>query len=224
MSHFKINLICCAILLVLTPTCEASIITDAGFEAPNSGLVWLTFGDANPDADAPGIDSAIEGNETLQLIGNGDPDAAFTIALQDIPVDGVTIGTSYQVALSGILGHTSDDPLAGLNRAFLEVSFVDASGTEFMDSIFQSVGIGSVSSTDVYLNEVTSVATVPGNAVSVRLKAVFEQLSVNENGLSGAAFFDNLELTVTVPEPTSGVGLAAGLLLVFARRSRRRTG
>jgi len=93
-----------------------------------------------------------------------------------------------------------------------------------MDSIFQSVGIGSVSSTDVYLNEVTSVATVPGNAVSVRLKAVFEQLSVNENGLSGAAFFDNLELTVTVPEPTSGVGLAAGLLLVFARRSRRRTG
>jgi len=218
MSHSKINLIGCVILLALAHVCEGSIV-DPGFESSPS-TAFVTFGDADPDFAAPGIDSTIEGSETLRLVGNGDPNAAFTIALQDVPVDGTTISVGNLVQLTGILGHTSNDPLAAGNTAFLEVSFVDASDTEFMQSIFQSALLGSTSQTDTYLNAVTTSATVPSNAVSVRVKAIYQQLATNDDGRSGAAFVDNLELVVTVPEPASGLVLATGFLMVFARRRR----
>jgi len=227
-SHFKIKfcLICCLFLLVPTQYCESSIvaINDPGFEASVSSNFWTPFGTVNSDAAAPGIDFSVEGSETLQLVGNGSATAQISGVLQDVPVDGVNINVGYEVQLSGIVGHTSNDPLAGLNEAFLEVSFVDAAGVEFMESIFQSAGIGSNSPTDVYQNDVTSVATVPANAVAVRLKALFLQdpvNGVNGSGLSGSAFFDNLEFTATVPEPSSALMLVAGCMAMLARRRRR---
>jgi len=64
----------------------------------------------------------------------------------------------------------------------------------------------------------TSFATVPSNAEKVRVKAVFQEIS-NDVDISGAAFFDNLELTV-VPEPASVLLLATGILSIFVRRKR----
>ena len=218
MIRSKSSLIVCSVLLLFAHNCEAGIVLDQGFENPNSTSFWTEFGDANTDASAPGIDP-IEGMETLQLIGPGD--STNSGVFQDVAVDGISISVGNQVAVRGILGHTGNDPLAGSNLAFLEVSFVDASNVEFMDSIFISPGIGSTSTTDIYHSNVTPFATVPGNAVAVRVKAVFQQLSVNGNGLSGSAWIDNLDLLVSVPEPSSGVLFAVCLVSTFARRRRR---
>ena len=217
MSHIKFSIIYCTFLLVLAHTCEASIvIPDSGFEDQTSSSFWTTFGIANSDAAAPGIDRTIEGTETLQLSGTGD--GSFSGVFQDIAVDGISISVGDQVAVTGILGHTYGDPLSGLNSAFLEVSFVDSAGVEFLDSMFQSARISSSSLTDIYQTGVTTFATVPSNAVAVRVKAVFEQLSFE--GLSGSARFDNLGLVAVVPEPASGFMLAAGFLAILARRRR----
>jgi len=58
-------------------------------------------------------------------VGNSDAGggARFTIAFQDIPVDGSSIGVGFEVPVVGIAG------------AFLEVSFVDSMGNEFADSL-----------------------------------------------------------------------------------------
>lgn len=216
MRYFNLSLICCSILLAIPSTSAADLVQDAGFEDLNSSLFWMAFGTADLDAPAPGIDP-VEGTEVLQLVGNGD--ATFSIALQDIPVDGMSISVGDRVTLSGILGHTSNDPLGGSNTAFLEVSFVDAANNEFLDSMFQSARLDATSPTDLYLNGVTSSAIVPSNAVAVRVKAIFEELSVNDNGLSGSAFVDNVDLTVvSVPEPAAGLLIATGLAIFFARR------
>jgi len=108
----------------------------------------------------------------------------------------------------------------GSNRAFLEVSFVDSMGNEFMDSLFQSAGLVSTSPTDEYLSLETSIAIVPSNAVDVRVKAVFDEQTVIPLEPSGAAFFDNIELVVSVPEPSSALVLAIGALAASARRRR----
>ena len=85
--------------------------------------------------------------------------------------------------------------------------------------MFQSARLDATSPTDLYLNGVTSSAIVPSNAVAVRVKAIFEELSVNDNGLSGSAFVDNVDLTVvSVPEPAAGLLIATGLAIFFARR------
>lgn len=216
MRQINFGIFCITILLVLTQRCHASIVVpDSGFEDSTSGSFWTSFGTANFDAPAPGIDPSIEGIETLQLSGSGD--ATFSGVFQDVAVDGASISVGDQVAVTGILGHTSNDPLSGLNTAFLEVSFVNAAGVEFMDSTFTSVRLSSTSPTDIYQNSITTFATVPGNAVEVRVKAVFEQASFD--GLSGSAWADNLELIV-VPEPASGLMLAIGLFAIAAKRKR----
>ena len=216
MRHIKFGILCCVNVLLLTHMCKASIVVpDSGFEDPNSGSFWTPFGTANFDAMAPGIDS-IEGTETLQLSGTGDGN--FSGVFQDFAVDGASISVGDQVAVTGILGHTSADPLSGLNTAFLEVSFVNSMGIEFMDSTFMSARLDAASPTDIYQTSITTFATVPSNAVEVRVKAVFEQLSFE--GLSGSAWVDNLGLVVVVPEPSSGLLLAAGLLGFLARRKR----
>lgn len=70
-------------------------------------------------------------------MGNSDAGggARFTIAFQDIPVDGSSIGVGFEVPVVGIAGQLSNDSLMGSNRAFLEVSFVDSMGNEFADSL-----------------------------------------------------------------------------------------
>ena len=221
MSQFKIISLCAAFLLAFAFNCEASIV-DPDFEDANSSSFWSLFGSADPDFSAPGIASAQEGTQTLRLVGNGDPSgfARFSIALQDIPVDGSQIAVGYEVSAAGILGQLGNDPLLGSNRAFLEISFVDASGTEFLASIFQSAELVSTSLPDVYQSVATSVAIVPSNAVDVRVKAVFEELTVTSGENSGAAYFDNIALVVTVPEPSSGFVLAIGALAALARRGR----
>ena len=143
MSQFAFKtILLCAAFLASALTCEASVILDPGFEDANSSSFWTLIpgASANPDFLAPGIDPAQEGSQTLQLVGNGDPSGAarFTIALQDVPVDGVSIAPGFGVSVAGILGQLSSDTLLGSNSAFLEVSFVDASGTEFLASQFQS--------------------------------------------------------------------------------------
>ena len=218
MRYFNLSLVCCSILLAFSHTCYADVVLDAGFEDASSESFWTTVGTALADAVAPGIDPS-EGTEVLQLIGAGD--APFSIAFQDVAVDGAAIRVGDQVAVSGILGQISNDQLGGLNNAFLEVSFVDASNVEFMDSLFQSARLDANSPSDVYLSSVTTFATVPSNAVSVRVKAVFEELSAGVVARSGSAFVDNVELVViSVPEPSSGLVLATGLLNLLIRRRR----
>lgn len=220
MVHFKFSLIYCAILAALAHTCDASIVLpDSGFEDPNSGSFWVPFGTADFDAAAPGIDPSVEGLETLQLVGNGDGET-FSGVFQDVFIDGITLNVGNRVAVTGIFGHTSTDPLAIANSAFLEVSFVDSSNNEFDDGLFRSAVLDSNSTPDIYQNGITTFATVPSNAVAVRVKAVFEELSVDPDVLSGSARFDNLGLVVVVPEPASGFMLAAGFLVILARRRR----
>ena len=186
MSQFKIISLCAAFLLAFAFNCEAGIV-DPDFEDANSSSFWSLFGSADPDFSAPGIDLAQEGTQTLRLEGNGDD--RFSIALQDIAVDGSQIAVGYEVSAAGILGQLSNDSLLGSNRAFLEISFVDASGAEFLASIFQSEELVSTSLPDVYQSVATSVAIVPSNAVDVRVKAIFDEQTVISGERSGAAYF-----------------------------------
>lgn len=89
-----------------------------------------------------------------------------------------------------------------------------------MDSLFQSAELVSTSPADEYLSLATSIAIVPSNAVDVRVNTVFDEQTVIPQVRSGAAFFDNIELVVAVPEPSSGLVLAIGALAGFARRKR----
>jgi len=216
MSRFQFSLICicCTALLMLTNVSDASIV-DGDFEGPNSSTVWTSFGTTFFDTTSP----MIVGQESVRLEGNGDPNAINSGVFQDIPL-GTNINTGFLVRLSGILGHTSSDPLTGNNRAFLEVSFVDAANNVIIGSSFQSAGITASSTTDVYHNNMTAVGIVPSNAVAVRVQAVFQELTIEDGVNSGAAFVDNLDLTVTVPEPHTALLLATGLLAVFSRRRR----
>lgn len=212
-------LVCCTVLLIIAQAVEAGVVLDPGFESAGSTSFWTTFGDSNPDVASPGI-NPIEGTETLRLIGTGDDSAILSGAFQDIAVDGTCISVGDLVTLNGIMGHTGADPLAGLNNAFLEVAFVDASNNEFLSSTFVSSVLDSTSTTDIYQTYSTPTAIVPTNAVSVRIKSVFVHLSDSPDGKSGAAWVDNLELIVAVPEPSSGLMFATVLLPLISRRRR----
>ena len=227
MSHFKICLVFCGILLMSNPISQASIIIDAGFEDPNSNsnstMGFTLTGDADADVLTPEIDPAIEGMESLRLVGNGDPTgmARFSQAFQDVPVDGVTISVGNQVVLTGDLAQLSGDPLTEDNRAFLEIAFVDSAGAVFQgQGAFLSAVIDSASPVDSFQSLATAAAIVPAGAAQVRVLAVFDEQTVNSGVNSGAVFVDNLELVVTVPEPGSAAVLAAALVMIFARRRR----
>ena len=220
MSRFKLSLVLCTAFMVLAQPCMASLILDPGFEDPNSSMFFVLNGDALPDFPAQMIDPAIEGNESLRLVGNGDQAARFSQAFQDIPVDGLNISVGDQVVLNGDIGQLSSDALFMANRAFLEIAFVDSSGSVFLGG-FQSVGIGSASPLDSFQSQTTPAAIVPSGATQVRVLAIFDEQTLISGENSGAAFVDNLELTVTgVPEPSTGSVIAAALVMIFARRRR----
>lgn len=229
MIHFKISLICCTILLVSNHICQAGIIVNDGDFETTAGTAFTLTGTANPDVLTPSVllNPAFGGTESLQLVGNGDPTGAanFSQAFQDLPVgsafaNGLTINVGDQVVLEGDVGQLSGDPLFSANVAFLEIVFVDSAGAVIFGPQFQSVGINSTSPVDSFQRQATAAAIVPAGASQVRFQAVFDEQSVVSGQNSGGAFFDNLEVVVTVPEPSSGLMLAAGFLAIFARRRR----
>ena len=93
MRYFNLSLVYCSILLAFSHACYADVVLDAGFEDASSESFWTTVGTALVDAVAPGIDPS-EGTEVLQLIGAGD--SPFSIAFQDVAVDGAAIRVGDQ--------------------------------------------------------------------------------------------------------------------------------
>ncbi len=202
------------LVFAIAPQCNAELILDNGFELASSLAPdgpWIRFGVALPDSAAPGIDPTVEGSQTLQVLGDSAA-VTFSGVFQDIAVDGINIGVSNEVELSGIAGHLGIDPIAGSNEAYLEVSFVDLLGAEFGQ--FRSSSIDANSATDQYFSLRTVSAVVPSNATEVRVKAVFVQPGTDV----GAAWFDNLSLAVAVPEPSSALLFSVAAIFGLSRR------
>lgn len=208
----------CFLLLLLGSESKADVIADANFESPASAGNWTIFGVADQDALAPGINSAVEGTETLRVQGDDPQNQSFSGVFQDIAIN-PNLNVGFLVTLNGIIGHTSADPIRGSNSAYLEVSFVDSMGVEF--GLTPSAAITSSTPTDTYFSMTTGPVVVPTGATAVRFKAVFLEPGGNPEGtISGSAWFDNFSKVVSVPEPTSSVFLI-GLGLVALSRRRR---
>ena len=193
---------------------SALLIFDGDFELPMViGGGWNAFNNAFEDEDSPGIDSAVEGLDTLKAFGDFIDTTNYAGVFQDIAVDGMDIKVGDRVVLSGIVGHISGDAISGGNGAYLELAFVDSLNQEF--GAFTSTEVTASSATDVYFNLSTVQTNVPVNAMAVRVKAVFRQDADNS---SGAGWYDNLSLIAT-PEPGSGLTFLVGCFgMAFFRR------
>ena len=202
---------------------QADLLVDGDFEAS----AWTTFNNAFQDVDAPGIDPAFEGAQSLKMFGNFFGNPNFSGAFQDIAVDGSNLSVGDLIQLSGYMAHVSGDALGGPNVvSFLEITFVDIDGAHNGGNPLGEFGFGanktadllSTDPTDEWLFRTTAGVFVPVEAEFVRAKAVFIQ---NDTVTGGAAWVDNMSLDlITVPEPSSMgvvlVGAVAGL--VYRRR------
>jgi hypothetical protein len=197
---------------------QADVLDDGDFELSGSSNAWISFGNAFPDEAAPGIDSGVEGAETLKMFGNFASAENFTGVFQDVAVDGTDFSVGDRIVVKGIVGHLSGDALTGSNVAFLEITFFDPGGLgEFGFGANTSQMLDANSATDQYFSFETTTPFIPVEAQFVRVKAVFIQQADNAGG---AAWVDNITLS-QIPEPGSAGLLAFGLLGVMFKRRRK---
>ena len=205
------------VTLIAGAVASADVLDDGDFEL--TGGPWVTSGAAFQDATNPGIDPLVEGSQTLRMLGNFEDSQNFSIAFQDIAIDGTDFSIGDEIVLTGIGGHTSANPLSGQNVAFIEVVFTTPFG-ELGGGLNTSMMFDSTTATDQYFDLITPVLTV-ANAQTIRVKAVFSQQA---DFATGEIWFDNLVLTnlsTAVPEPGTTSFVAIGLIGLLVRRRRK---
>ncbi len=195
----------------LSATCLAQDVAvdlaDNNFEGfPNTA--WTVFNNALPDeqtgmlGELPGYPGDFLDLESLKTFGNFWPanEINYSGAFQDLPVDGSTLSVGDLLQLDGyVLNPSGDESLTGsANDAFIEITYV-ANGTGGLTE-GQEFGFGGARSDNVavqledeWVQLFTSGSFIPAEAASVRVKAVFVQAATHD---PGAAYFDNLSLTI----------------------------
>lgn len=218
MNRCFVTTIVAAITMTLASFSMADVV-DGDFEATGASAGW-TYGvfpnNADQDAAAPGIDSAVEGNETLLIGGNflGGATVSFSEAFQDLAIDGTKYSIGDEIFVTGILGHQSSNPLQSSNNAYFEIGFLSSFG-EFASA--SSGGITESSAKDVYHVISTALTAIPAGASTLRVKVIYRQ----QGNATGVAWADNISLVnlTTIPEPGTVSVLALGLCgLAFRRR------
>ena len=209
--------------IVFAAQVQADVLVDGDFEGNGVGNAWITFGSSFAGEVAPGIDSGVEGAETLKLFGNFSSSQNFAGAYQDVAVDGTDFSVGDTILVEGLAGHVSSDPLLGGNIAFLEITFFDSSGGglgEFGSGANTSAKLSSGSASDQYFSLATSTPTIPVEADFIRVKTIFIQQADNA---SGAAWFEDVSLTnlSAVPEPGSAGLIALSLIGLMLTRRRQ---
>ena len=202
-----LGLLCCFSLTALTSSARAGLIVNGGFESTTvSGSVpdgWVVSGF---NVRSPG---AYTGNSVV-------PPASGSWALDLGPSgsdtdNGVTISQTFSVTTPGTYAFTFDytKEASGLSTHLADFSWFLSGAVADSDSLF---GVRSGYQT---FSEAYSV-TAPGN-VTVGFTDIIG------NGHSIDAVIDNVSFTLTsataVPEPSSSVILAMGMIfVVFNRR------
>ena len=213
-----IGLAIAALTMMVASTAQADVLDDGDFELNGTSNAWSTFGNAFPDEAAPGIDSGVEGAETLKMFGNFTSSENFTGVFQDVAVDGTDFSVGDRIVVRGLVGHLGSDALTGANQAFLEITFFDPGGLgEFGFGDNQSQALDASSATDQYFMFETTTPLIPVEAQFIRVKAVFVQ---QDDNAGGAAWVDNVTLA-QIPEPGTAGFLALGMLGLVIKRRRK---
>ncbi len=201
---------------------QADVLVDGDFELNGTQAGWL-YGtapnNANQDAAAPGIDAAIELNETLRITGNflGGATTSFSEAYQEIAIDGTDFSVGDEISLQGLLAHQSSNALSGGNEAFFEVAFVLG---PFLSGTVQSAFLTAESKKDEYLFFETVATTIPENATLIRASVKYKQTG-NSPGVAWAENVKLVNFTTAVPEPGSVSLLFLGMIGLAAKRRKR---
>lgn len=201
-------------------TVSTADVVDGDFELTGANGGWTYKSDPNnadQDAAAPGIDAAIEGNETLMITGNflGGATTSFSEVYQDVAVDGVNYSIGDVVEMKAFLAHLSTNPLTSSNTAFIEIGFISNFGET---GSLGSIGLTAGSDQDVYSEFATDQGVIPNFTTAIRVKIKYTQ----QGNTTGAAYAENVRLinVTTIPEPGALAFLAFGMAGLAVRRRR----
>lgn len=165
------------------------IIANPGFEAliPSNPLLgWNLFGSSTGNVLRESI-SPRSGGFHLKLFGQFNNATNQSGVYQDVPVrDGQTMSVSTWAR------HNTGDSLAGANTVFLDVLFRNAQGQTIETN--NITALTSASTRNVYL-PVGVTRPVPAGAVAARVQFRF----VQQANAAGAAFFDDVNISLTQP-------------------------
>lgn len=109
----------------------------------------------------------INDTQALKLFGTFNNNR-FSVAYQDVAVDGVDYSVGDEIFLEGLIGHLSNDALAGSKRACIEIAFT------YIDNGINIVGffnlspssfLDSSSATDLFINMRTPTIDIPSLAL-----------------------------------------------------------
>lgn len=201
-----------ALLVLGTALPTKAVLVNPGFELNNASggdvpgaTGWGGFND-NYTTD----DFAHTGTQSLKVFGPFFPGGGAGTTQRQPAV----VGTSYTA--SGFVFSPSTDAINGTNFAVVKLEFLDA-GNGVIQA-FESPQFNASSGLDNWVSRSAS-GIAPAGTVNAQIVLVHVQLNNPVTG--GAVFFDDADLSLTVPEPgTLALGAVCAASL-FARRRRR---
>lgn len=181
---------------------------NAGFENGSGTLAsdWIQFG--NSYREPAGAHS---GTYAMKMFGNFTGGTNVTGAFQDFAISAGQSATSSVYALNA-----SFDAMSGDNFAVLKLIYRDAGNNDLVAQ--ESARITANTPADQFQLLTASLGPAPVGTDHGSIFLLFIQPDTTPFA-GGSTFFDDVELTV-VPEPTSIIALAAGLVAVAKRRRR----
>jgi hypothetical protein len=181
------------------PVCGANLLSNPGFESGLAG--WTAYGNAIPNVLVPNIAQVpvYNGTNVFKVFGQFNGSDNYSGAYQDVPA---SAGQSFTA--SGWVLTPSNDQIAGMNTAWVEVSFRDASANIL--SLYRSAVLDTNTPPGLWLNFAITNQFNPTNFTGlgpatnlvapattsfIRSQLVFHQPAQ----AAGSVLFDDLKLS-----------------------------